>query len=350
VLPACTPGRLGDSEIFGDLPRRIWNEFRQLGYDACRQKLISKQIPAAMSPDAQERASLERGNERAEAGKNSRPDSGEAVIFLHLPKAAGTTLNRLIEWEYPVSEMFSVDPVFYEWSVARLQRRSPERLRKIRMFKGHMRFGLHKILPQPATYITVLRDPVDRVISSYYFMRNYKLHPLYWKFRREKWTLEDFVRRSPRSDVQCKILAGAGYREPCSAEICAVAKENLRRYFSVVGLAERFEESLALMKLRFGWKLRLYSSFNVTRNRPRKAEVPGTTLDLIAERNSFDLSLYECAANLFQGAVNTHAAEVSEITRELQAVRARTQTPMASALFSIRTAGRKAMSRVYSTI
>ena len=25
--------------------------------------------------------------------------SAEAVIFLHLPKAAGSTLNRLIEWE-----------------------------------------------------------------------------------------------------------------------------------------------------------------------------------------------------------------------------------------------------------
>ena len=36
------------------------------------------------------------------------------------------------------------------------------------------------------------------------------------------------------------------------------------RYFSVIGLSERFEESLALMKLRFGWKLQRYSSFNVS--------------------------------------------------------------------------------------
>ena len=42
-------------------------------------------------------------------------------------------------------------------------------------------------------------------------MRNYKLHPLYWKLRLENWTLEDFVRRSRRNNVQCKILAGAKY-------------------------------------------------------------------------------------------------------------------------------------------
>ena len=29
-------------------------------------------------------------------------ETEEAVIFLHLPKTAGTTVNRLIEWEYLV--------------------------------------------------------------------------------------------------------------------------------------------------------------------------------------------------------------------------------------------------------
>ncbi|MEO8044963.1 MAG: sulfotransferase family 2 domain-containing protein [Spartobacteria bacterium] len=277
-------------------------------------------------------------------------DTNEAVIFLHLPKTAGTTLNRLIEWEYPLSEIYSIDPVFDEWSVAHLRKRSPDRLKKIRIFKGHMRFGLHEVLPQPATYITVLRDPVDRMLSAYYFMRNYKLHPLYWKFRREKWTLEDFARRSPRKNVQCKILAGAEYRGDCTAEICERAKENLLRHFSVVGLSERFEESLALMKLRFGWKLQRYSSFNVTRARPRKADIPQSTLDFIRETNSFDVSLYECGANVFQASVDAHVAEVSQITRELESARARTQTLLGAALFSIQTAGRKAMSRAYSSI
>jgi hypothetical protein len=274
----------------------------------------------------------------------------EAVIFLHVPKAAGSTLNRLIEWEYRLEEMYSVDPVFYRRSWAHLQRLAKNRLRKIRMVKGHMLFGLHTILPRPATYITVLREPVDRVISSYYFMRTYKLQPLYWKFKVENWSLEDFVRRSPRENVQCKILAGVEYAEPCTAEICERAKEHLVRYFSVAGLCERFEESLALMKLRFGWELQRYSSFNVGRSRPRKTDVSQSTLNLIEEKNSFDISLYDCAAKIFQTAVETQAAEVRQITRELESARARTQTPFGSVLFSIRTAGRQAISRAYSSI
>jgi hypothetical protein len=287
------------------------------------------------------------------AAANSQPPETkpeQAIIFLHLPKAAGTTLNRLIEWEYPLSQIYSIDPVFYRRSWTHLQRLSKGRLRRTRIFKGHMLFGLHAILPQPATYITVLRDPVDRVLSSFYFMRSYKLHPLYWRFKLGNWSLEDFVRRSPRDNVQCKILAGAEYVKPCTAEIYKIAKENLLQHFTVVGLSERFEESLALMKLRFGWKLQRYSSFNVTRTRPRKLDVPRSTLSLIEEKNSFDISLYECAAKMLERDIDTHAAEVSQIRRELESARARTQTGLGAALYSIRATGRKAISRAYSSI
>jgi Galactose-3-O-sulfotransferase len=276
--------------------------------------------------------------------------AAEAIIFLHVPKTAGTTLNRLIEWEYDLFKMYSVDPVFFQWSAAHLRRLPPQRLRRFRVFKGHMLFGLHEILPQPATYITILRDPIERVLSAFYFMRSYKLHPLYWKFKREKWTLEDFVRRSPRTNVQCKIIAGAVYEDPCTPEIFERAKHNLRQHFSVVGLSERFEESLALMKLRFGWKLRSYTSFNVTRPRPKKRDLPHPTLDLITEKNSFDVMFYDYSAKLFQEAVDKNAAEVNRIALELGSARTRNQGSLGSALFAIRAAGRKAVNRAYSSL
>jgi Galactose-3-O-sulfotransferase len=276
--------------------------------------------------------------------------AAKAVIFLHVPKTAGTTLNRLIEWEYDLFEMYSVDPVFFRWSAAHLRRLAKERLGRIRVFKGHMLFGLHEVLPQPATYITVLRDPIERTLSAFYFMRSYKLHPLYWKFRRQNWTLEDFVRKLPRENVQCKIVAGAVYEGRCTAEIFEQAKENLRLYFSVVGLSERFEETLALMKLRFGWKLKSYASFNVTRARPRKCDLSQSMLQLITEKNSFDVMFYNYAARLFQEAVDKNAAEVSRIAQELGSTRERAQGSLGAALFSVRAAGRKAINRAYSSL
>lgn len=283
------------------------------------------------------------------AGLNPQPGD-EAVIFLHLPKTAGTTVNRLIEWEYSLAEMYSIDPVLYEWSATHLRKLSPQRLQKTRMFKGHMLFGLHKDLPQRATYITVLRDPIDRVISAFYFMRSYKLHPLYWKLRKENWTLEDFVRRTRRDNVQCKIVAGSDYNAPCTREIAEEAKSNLRHYFSVVGLSERLEESLALMKIRFGWKLCSYSSFNVTRSRPKKRDLPTATLDLIQEKNAFDIEFYECGRSLFEQAVAANGEEVRCLAAELQASKARAQGSLGAIIFNARSAARKAANRIYSAV
>jgi len=192
-----------------------------------------------------------------------------------------------------------------------------------------------------------LRDPIDRMISAFYFMHTYKLHPNYWKFRREGWTLEDFVKRWPKANLQTKMIAGADYDAPCTAEILRKAKENLQ-YFSVVGLTERFEETLALMKLRFGWKLQSYSSFNVTRTRPKKRDLAQSTLDLIAERNRFDIELYDCVAKSFEDATSQNAAEISHVLCELEA--ARIQDPLRLALFSVRAATRKAINRLYSAL
>ena len=272
----------------------------------------------------------------------------ESVIFIHVPKAAGTTVNRLIEREYPLFKIFSVDPVFSNWSRRHLWSLPPERLKRFRIFKGHMPFGLHKILPQPATYFAVFRDPISRVISAFYFMRNYMLHPQYWKFRRLNWQLEDFVRNSPRDNVQTKMVAGAPYEGLCTPEIFAQAKHNLRNHFSVVGLSERFEDSLALMKIRYGWKLDSYHSFNITRSRPRKRELPQAILDLIADKNSFDIALYQLASELFQKSVEQNAAAVNTVVQNLESGRIR--DPFSPKLFWLRAAARKAVNRGYSAL
>ena len=136
-------------------------------------------------------------------------------------------------------------------------------------------------------------------------------------------------------------------KAPGTAEILRKAKENLQ-YFSVVGLTEHFEESLALMKLRFGWELKSYSSFNVTRTRPKKRDLPQSTLDLIAERNRFDIELYDCAAKIFQAAINRTEMKIGPALRELEA--ARIQDPVRTALFSMRAATRKAVNRAYSAL
>jgi hypothetical protein len=45
----------------------------------------------------------------------------EALIFLHIPKTAGTTLNRIIEWQYNPVSIFTVDPKGIRATIARFK-------------------------------------------------------------------------------------------------------------------------------------------------------------------------------------------------------------------------------------
>jgi len=47
-------------------------------------------------------------------------------------------------------------------------------------------YGIPECLPQGATYITMLREPVARVLSAYYFILRRPLHPLHRKLKRER--------------------------------------------------------------------------------------------------------------------------------------------------------------------
>jgi hypothetical protein len=273
------------------------------------------------------------------------------LLYLHLPKCGGTTLNRLIEWEYPPHRIYSIDPSFFRWSYYRLLRKSPRRLDHLRVIKGHMPFGAHKLLHKAATYITVLREPVERVISEYYFALHHPLHPQHK--RMQSLTLEQYAGTTPHHNLQCKLLAGPPPQRDflagdCTEETLATAKANLAAHFSLAGLTERFDETLALFKVLFGWKLSHYASFNVGQNRPSRQSVPESTRQLIAERNRFDVAIYQHVLPLFDQALETHREAVSQALRDVS--EARTLSTAGTTTFQMASTMRKAVSRAWSAL
>lgn len=233
-----------------------------------------------------------------------------ALIFLHIPKTAGTTLNRIIEWQYNPLSIFTMDPYRIRATPERLKELSEGRRRRLRMVRGHFYYGIHEFLPQGATYITMLREPVARFLSAYYFLQRRPLHPMHRKVKSEKIGVEDFIRLTPhRQNLQCSLIAGIKSNGKCEEQTLEIAKENLAKTFSVVGLSERFEESLMLMAATFDWKVPFYENRKVSKTRP---QVGSTAIDLIKEHNRLDLDLYEFGRKLFEASL----AKKEEAVRE----------------------------------
>ena len=99
------------------------------------------------------------------------------LIFLHIPKAAGTTLNRIFRRRYRKSDIYMFDGSYEKLDT--FKKLPPERRRQIRLLCGHMPFGMHKYLLRLADYITILRDPVDRIVSHYFYVRRKTTHYLH---------------------------------------------------------------------------------------------------------------------------------------------------------------------------
>jgi hypothetical protein len=161
------------------------------------------------------------------------------------------------------------------------------------------------------------------------------------------------MERTPYKNVQTKLLSGLdhGYdfmAGECSASELELAKRNLTTQFSLVGLTERFDESLALAKIEFGWHIQQYADFNVTRHRPKKDQISAATRELITKHNRFDVELYDYTLELFDGRIKRNAARVQE---ELNAItEAKELNPLTAIYYKGASAARKTINRLHSAL
>ena len=267
-------------------------------------------------PVLNRRAAVDRANARL---YRSLAMDRQALIFLHIPKTAGTTLNRIIERQYSPFEIFTMDPYRIRATPERLKRLPEGRRRRLRIVRGHMFYGIHECLPQGGTYFTMLRDPVARALSTYYFILRRPLNPLHRKVKKERLTIEDCIRLFPqRHNLQCRMIAGvkdAG--STAGGGLLDMAKEHLTKSFSVVGICETFEESLMLMAATFDWQIPFYKNCKVSKTRP---QINPSTVEMIREHNRLDVELYEFGKRLFEESLRKNEAAVRDGLAALRAL------------------------------
>ena len=208
------------------------------------------------------------------------------IAFVHIEKTAGTTINRTLRRSFGLSHC-DVEP--WRQSDDFFSAEDYRRLRKIypalKSIAGHTvkPYGdLGTVCPN-IRYYTFLRDPVGRCIS--HFQNNILLG---WDVSLEQW-LEYEAHRN----FQTRKLAG------CDDADRAIELLHEKKCF--VGLVERFDESMVLLKQHLGIKgldIR-YRSKNIagpSDMRTRLLESPAHRA-MLEEANRADIALYEHAAS-----------------------------------------------------
>jgi hypothetical protein len=220
------------------------------------------------------------------------------LIFLHIPKTAGTTLQTVIARQYRKADVLSLQSVKDSANFTNL---SESRRNSIRMLKGHMPFGLHAAFPSGTVeYFTVLREPLARVVSNYnhfFSPREERYHPFYKEFHEKKYSLQQFVESGKILNVDnCMVryLSGQFDREfgQCDTAMLEAALANLEK-ISLIGLNEYFDVFLMRLFDRYRWRNPYYIRRRVASGGVSAHKLDASTLECIRSFNRFDLELYQ---------------------------------------------------------
>eukprot|EP00011_Vannellida_sp_DIVA3-517-6-12_P005136 CAMPEP_0114607846 /NCGR_PEP_ID=MMETSP0168-20121206/2273_1 /TAXON_ID=95228 ORGANISM="Vannella sp., Strain DIVA3 517/6/12" /NCGR_SAMPLE_ID=MMETSP0168 /ASSEMBLY_ACC=CAM_ASM_000044 /LENGTH=465 /DNA_ID=CAMNT_0001818725 /DNA_START=31 /DNA_END=1425 /DNA_ORIENTATION=- len=237
--------------------------------------------------------------------------SGEGkLLFLHIQKTGGTSLRKAIEEKYGkhprTKEIGFPQPQNGYWLATNLRAPDTQAIKDYKAIYGHFSFGIHSLFPPPTEYcyVTLLREPVSRIVSLYYYIQHF--YPDVKNGR----SLSEFM--SPFRDFQYHNKDNGMTRALCGYEawlapfkgvrrehlLCA--KKNLRDYFSLILLTEKYDEGIQLLSHAFQWQNPKKIEVNVTPKYPSVEEHPPELIDQIRALNSLDIELYEYAQELYE--------------------------------------------------
>jgi Sulfotransferase family len=274
----------------------------------------------------------------ARRGLNVRAAAPDLLIHLHIAKTGGTTLSSMVKHAFAPQEIFetiSKDDQVYG-GLDLLTYASCERLLRdcdigrIRYFTGHIPMGVDRIFGRPAKYIAIVRHPVERLLSYFYF-RIQGGDP-YLKDGKPI-TFEDYVESGGDiifNNYQVRVISGsadldapAGPRgalvpgAAVEARHLEMAKRNIEENFLAIAPLDQITELALLLRRVYGWPMRrLQTEYkNPTKERPRALNIAPRLLRIIEERNVHDIALYEWVCERFAAQRELYEPELSRDLR-----------------------------------
>ncbi len=234
------------------------------------------------------------------------PGAAPSLVFIHLPKTAGSTLRRVLERQYPEGSIFRMDGFSLQGSWDRLAGLAHSGGPTPEVVLGHMPFGVHGALhPGRCRYVTLVRHPVERLVSHFGYVSRTPQSALHDEVARERLSLRHYVEGSRMAplvnDGQTRLLGAADFvsAPPATEETLTRAKVNIEAWFEVAAPTDRFDEAVILMRRRFGWGWPTYLPQKVSPG--RRGPLDAETERAILERNRLDLELYRFVAERFEG-------------------------------------------------
>lgn len=238
----------------------------------------------------------------------------DLFIHLHIPKTGGTTLRDIIQRQYRSEKILMIPKL--EESENILKEVSTSQINQLKLIQGHLKYGIHNHFHRRAKYFAIIRDPINRVLSTYYYVLSQKNNPQNLSTSNNQMTIYDFVQSGVNPFLingQTQLISGktGDIDNPIieSEELFSLAKENIENDFLFLGITEMFDETILILKNMLGWHMPYYSIANRTKKKPNYDAVNPTIISFIKEHNQLDIKLY----NITKTSLLNRIAEENDI-------------------------------------
>ncbi len=251
----------------------------------------------------------------------SRPASKQALVFVHLPKTAGTTFSDILVRYYAKPAVFTLRGQQLEQDIARFKQLSSRKRRGIQLLMGHSADRLSSLLPQPAC-ITFMRDAVAHTCSSFQYISQTE-HNRYHGEVKQLQGITQFLQWQVEAgfdNQQCRYLAGIDVRtDPDNKKIDmqtngqfyyqqAIDKLNS---FAHVFLTEHFDEALLILQQALAWPSPpYYKKLNQSQSQPQHS-ISCDTEQAIRHTQQWDEKLYQHAKTLFMASKKQYPGDLA---------------------------------------
>lgn len=231
-----------------------------------------------------------------------KPSHSETVLFMHIAKSAGTAFREAIVGNYKQSEIAYIYPDAPGFLIPNLGVLPLEQRAKFRLVIGHFQFGVHTFFPQECLYVSIVRDPVQRVLSQFHYLLpelgagpDADLPRL----------LVEIMERRPivnLDNLLVRCFAGAQATEVPPGRVDSAvyerALQNLRTNFKFVGYQEYAKDAYLTLQTQLGWHAN--ESLKLA-NRGHCTDYSGfeSVRHMIEHFNSWDCLIYQEIKRLF---------------------------------------------------
>lgn len=241
------------------------------------------------------------------------------LVFVHIPKTAGTTLHKILSHQYPAGRTWIRHDAGGPWSAAELDPLREGSERRPELIMGHLSTGLHRQVAG-VRYLTCLREPVARLVSHYHHALHETDHYLHETVVNRRLDLAAYVRSGLSGELSngmTRMLAGIEDFHgaiPAPSDLQR-AKDLMESHFDGVILTERFDEGVLLLAESLGWKTPYYIRRKTGRYSARSTAPDAETRRIIEEHNALDLELYRWARERFEAQVSARPELSGQVRR-----------------------------------